>query len=83
MARASRGESATDIARGIAAETGVVGRVGGGVGGRVVKMLGLSGKGVERATRVAEEVRKLSQSQGGQGQGGGGENVGAVGEGRI
>jgi len=61
----------------------VVGRVGGRVGGRVVKMLGLSGKGVERATRVAEEVRKLSQSQGGQGQGGGGENVGAVGEGRV
>jgi len=57
----------------------VVGRVGGRVGGRVVKMLGLSGKSVERATRVAEEVRKLSQSQGQ----GGGENVGAVGEGRV
>ena len=49
------------------------------MGGRVVKMLGLSGKSVERATRVAEEVRKLSQSQGQ----GGGENVGAVGEGRV
>ncbi|KAM3572319.1 hypothetical protein VYU27_005658 [Nannochloropsis oceanica] len=51
VTRASRGESAADIARSIVAETGVVGRVGGRVGGRVVQVLGIGGNNAERATR--------------------------------